>query len=228
MDNGGHNKSAGGRLRLRIASRPLQYLLEVANSLPRKASGDTETPVAPSPREDARAGGFREAYQKQWLGTVKKVITDWGAPARKYVLKDSAFEKLDERYCEVIAVSDLLNRVADFNHGRTKSGDLDEGIDLPESMALLSTIKLRLRGSRRSSGALEGSGLLQMLLGCGDLDRVKRCEREKCGKLFFAGRISNWCCSEPCRNAYKQMRHREREKQNRIVRKVLKRGKRNG
>ena len=43
-----------------------------------------------------------------------------------------------------------------------------------------------------------------------ELNRIKRCAYEKCRQIFWAGRTDRPCCSEPCRNSYRQKKHRDR------------------
>lgn len=209
--------------RLRRISKPLTRLLQIANAVPRSSSVDLGNPDLPSDREIASGGGFQQAYAASWSARVRDLVAHWAPPAKKYVLNGPQFPESDNRYAEVIAVRDLLSRLADVNQGRTRSGRIDIAVDVPESVEMVSTIKLTLKGPPVSA-ALQANGLVGTLLACADLDRVKRCAHEKCRKLFFAARMNRPCCSERCRNKYKQKRHREREKENRVARKVLGKG----
>jgi predicted RNA-binding Zn ribbon-like protein len=211
--------------RLRIPSKNLKRLLEIANGVTVMADLSREIPADPSPQEVADTGSFQKAFETRWANMITTLIDSWGATAKRYVLRGRTFAEWDERYAEAIALRDLLNSLAAKNQGRTKTEEVDILIDLPESVQLVRSLKLRLRGSP-GRAALEPRGLLGELFQSPDLDRIKRCSRDGCNRLFFAGRMNRPCCRERCRNAYKQKQHREREKGNRLYRKGLKKGER--
>jgi hypothetical protein len=116
----------------------------------------------------------------------------------------------------------ILNNVADQNAAGLP-GNSPERVYRFFSPQALPLFSLRMVKSDNGAMRAEVEPLqpLKLFLEAVDLNRIKRCAYEKCRKIFWAGRIDRPCCSEPCRNAYRQKMHREREKENRPYKKRL-------
>jgi hypothetical protein len=170
-------------------------------------------------------------------------IEFWRDPAKAYVLKakseigrdeQGVFNELYGRQVEALAIRDFLNQIANQNAVQSEA-DPDRVYRLsgsPISAVTLRMVKttglmpdtLQKPGGkpvRLRRVVFEPQGLFKDFLDVVELDRIKKCLHEKCGKIFWASRIDRPCCSESCRAAYKQKRHREREKQNRPYKKRL-------
>jgi hypothetical protein len=228
--------SASGQQRLRShpASEAIARLLQIANDVPKTADPVQDflrRPRDPSPEEICEAGGWHQAYGARWIFEIKELVRCWGKLARGYVLEVSEFEEIDKRYREAPAMRRLLDSIADQNRKRceeTKPALGDLLFELPpEAGNLLGSLCLRMENSNKLA-TIEATGLLKTLIEQAELDRIKSCAHERCGKLFWASRTDRPCCSEPCRNAYKQKRHRLKKKQNGQYKKFLDGRKRNG
>lgn len=123
------------------------------------------------------------------------------------------------RAAQATTIRFILTNVADQN----AAGYSLERVYRFFSPQMLSLFSLRMVKSDNGAmrAVVEPLEPLKLFLEKVDLNRIKRCAYEKCRKIFWAGRIDRPCCSELCRNAYRQKRHREREKQNRPYKKRL-------
>ncbi len=139
---------------------------------------------------------------------LTKIVGSWGGPARTYVLEARDYQERVERYNTATGMRDLLGAIADQN----AFGTTARTYRLPYSISLLSAFSLVQGGV-----VLEPPAPLKPFLEEVELERIKRCA--KCRKIFWAGRLNKPCCSPACRNAYKQKKHREREKENRLYKK---------
>lgn len=200
-------------------------------------SGILENPF--SDTEFAESGhDAHRATRNRWIKEIETVVESWGEAARAYVLEPKAsmareselavFEQMDKRYSLAIGFRDLLGTIADQNPTSPPNRAPDRIYRLPSSSELVSVLSLRMtpRDNADLSGGqmravLEASAPLKSFLEEVELDRIKRCAHEKCGKIFWAGRVDRPCCSDACRNAYKQKTHRERKKQNRPYKKRM-------
>jgi hypothetical protein len=109
----------------------------------------------------------------------------------------------------------ILNTIADQNPAIPDSNDPGPpgGVySLLRATQALPAISMRTVSGRT---VLEPAEPLNAFLNEVELVRIKRCAYEKCKKLFWAGRVDKPCCSRSCGNAYKQQRHRDRQRANR-------------
>jgi predicted RNA-binding Zn ribbon-like protein len=221
------------RLRSRPAPEAIARLLQIVNDVPKSADPLKDfvgRPRDPSSEEVSEAGGWIQAYRARWILELKEFVRYWGESARRYVLEASEFEEIDKRYRAAPALRKLLESIADQNRKRAEAVKPvfdDLFFELPaEAHNLLDSLALRMSNANKHA-TIEATGLLKTLIEEAELDRIKSCAFETCGKLFWAGRIDRPCCSEPCRNAYRQKRHRLKKKQNEEYRERLHGKKRN-
>lgn len=193
-----------------------------------------------SDAECSEAGGDgKRALRARWMKQIETIVQSWGDSARAYVLepkesmandRERIVFEMNKRYSLAISIRDLLHAIADQNPTSPPKNAPDRVYSLPYSAGLLSTLTLRMVRNDNSEGevkerprraVLEPPEPLRLFLEEVELDRIKRCAYEKCGKIFWAGRVDRPCCSEVCRNAYRQRKHREKGKENRRYRKGL-------
>jgi hypothetical protein len=188
--------------------------------------------------EEAGGDGQR-ALRVRWMKQIETIVEPWGDSARTYVLEpkqslpgaaDHLFFEMQRRYSLAISIRDLLDTIAEQNATSPATNHFDRIYKLPYSVELLSTLSLRMARNdisesvvkeRPRRAVLEPAEPLKRFLEEVELDRIKRCAYEKCRKIFWAGRIDRPCCSEICRNSYRQKKHRERKKENRRYNKRL-------
>jgi hypothetical protein len=137
------------------------------------------------------------------------------------------------RALEVLGIRNLLAAIADQNRKTENASNLayripatlfrEFSLRMVEASGASTPKVERSVGVRRLSrrAVIEPKEPLNQFLEQVELERIKRCRHDKCERIFWAGRLDRTCCSEPCRNAYKQKRHRAREAQNRPYRKGL-------
>lgn len=108
-----------------------------------------------------------------------------------------------------------LGSIAEQN----SSGENASTYALQDCPEFLSRVSLRMVNGR---AVVEPLQPLKQFLDEVELSRIKRCSYEKCGKLFWAGRLTRPCCSDACGNAYRQKKHRDQERENRPYKKRMK------
>ncbi len=195
----------------------------------------------PSAGEVAEAGGdINRVIRTRWAKKIETAVASWGEAARAYVTKPTKSRERDregivfemqKRYSLALSIRDLLNAVADQNPTSPHENATDRIYRLPYSVDFLSMLSLRMARQddaegavkKRSRGAvIEPPEPLKRFLDEVELGRIKRCAYEKCAKIFWASRIDKPCCSDTCRNAYKQQKHRDRERENQPYKEFLK------
>lgn len=230
MSHREHSSYSIGSEGLRIIAPTTALAIAVANGVRQSDASEIDSwipiPRDPTPEEVRRFGGTRSAYEALWVISVRKHITDehWDLAARDYVLEPQDFGEIDRRVHEAIALRELFSAIAEQNAARQKQDRNEIVLALPPSIDLLRSMKLHVSRQRKQA-RLESEGLLKALIEEGELGRIRRCAYEKCQRFFLAGRVDTPCCQKSCRNAHKQKRHREREKQNRALKKRTKRRK---
>ena len=224
-----HRLSEDDSERLRRAPPIITFAIKIANDVP-KGLNDLHD-IRETPKEDfVNRWGLHHARPPMlWLGALKRRVAEdgWGVIAREYVFGSPDIPETGRRYHEAIALRDLFMSIANQNEARPKGHPGDITLSLPPSPELLASLTLFVSRSNKKA-RLEPRGLFKAILDEGELGRIRVCAYEKCERLFWAGRVDRPCCQESCRNAYKQKRHREREKQNRANNKTRKRSKSNG
>ncbi len=211
--------------------------------LKRLLGGTLESPYSDAEFAEAGRNAYR-ATRTRWFKQIETIVESWGEAARAYVLEPKrcaardgeciVFEKINERYSLAIGIRDLLHAIAAQNPPNPPANAHDRIYHLPYSIELVSTLSLRMAKSNESESAvkrrprcavLEPPEPLKKFLEEVELDRIKRCAYKECRRIFWAGRIDRPCCSEVCRNAYRQQKHRDDKKKNRPYKKwLLKKG----
>jgi hypothetical protein len=184
-------------------------------------------------------GDARDVARSRWLKKIETTVESWGESGRAYVMgpresethnpEDVVFD-MQKRYTLAISIRDLLSSIAEENETSPRENAAERIYRLPYSVELVSTLSLRMTQSDPRATAKEPSRRavieppepLARLLEEVELGRIKRCAYEKCRKIFWAGRLDRPCCSDSCRNAYKQKRHRDRDRENRPYKQFLK------
>lgn len=230
MSHSEHSYYGIGSEGLRIIAPATALAIAVANGVRESNVSEIDAwipiPRDPTPAEIRRFGSARIAYAALWATCIRKRITDerWDLAATDYVLEPQDFGEIDRRVHEAIALRELFSAIAEQNAARQKQDRNEIVLALPPSIDLLRSMKLRVSVDRKQA-RLESEGLLKALVEEGELGRIRRCAYEKCQRFFLAGRVDTPCCQKSCRNAHKQKRHREREKQNRALKKRTKKRK---
>lgn len=222
------------RLRARREPEIVRQFIRIANKEP----GSESILRALTPET---SDGYRQLADllKRGPESVRKELVE-AAPKD---LHDKDFLRWAWRTQTATTIRTLLSAIADQNptsppksaraireamEGR--NGQLDSApgrtYQLPPVPEVLSAFSLRMMRSeagetnnRTMRAALVPAGPLKQFLEEVELDRIKRCAFEKCKKIFWAGRLDRPCCSDTCRNAYKQKRHRDRERKKRPLKK---------
>jgi hypothetical protein len=226
MADSKYSSAAIAKKRLRKDFPYTSLTLAVTNAVPAAASKELlSSQQDPWPNEIKADGEIGPSHPAVGVSHLKRHMAEdgWGLAAKAYVCERRTAKEMDERYHEVIALWALFADIAQQNAARGKEQPGEILFSLPPSIGLLSSLKLFRHRAR-----LEAKGLLKKVLDEGQLDGIKRCAYEKCGRFFWAQRIDRPCCQESCRNAYRQKRHREREKQNRVTKKRLRKKKERG
>jgi hypothetical protein len=238
------------RLRTRLVPPTVAEFIDIANSAGALESKDTPDPFLAlqadmelSMEDVDAAGSEHNATLLYYMKGIEAAVQNWDDPARGYVLAhgksldhdlDQAFRNMRDRYQHVSGIRDLLIHIADENSSAIPRRP-DLAYSLPWTIwILLSLTVVQRPRSKRSIrpgrdteighagvAVIEPQEPFRQFLKEVELDRIKRCAYEKCRRIFWAGRADRPCCSESCRNAHKQKKHREREKQNRPYRKRL-------
>lgn len=196
----------------------------------------------PEPQADpGMSGGSRdllsEALEKtepespnSWgapgVACIRNIVdSSWGSDARAYVLASEEFNDMLDLYRSALGFRDLLYCIAEQNSKSVSENVATGTYSLPVSAKLMSTLTLQMRPVTTKgppSGAeIVPSGPLRQCLNELELSRIKRCAYGNCRNLFWAGRLDRSCCSEVCRNAYRQKMHRDRQRENRPYKKGL-------
>jgi hypothetical protein len=204
----------------------VKQFIQIANGVPKPKPDPTfpglnEDPLWEALQTAAESDRIDPIRQKAILTNVVEV--SWLGGAKAYVLEAKGYSAMIDRYQTGVAIRDLLDAIASQNSTDQHPGARTRIYSLPQSGDLLSRLALRMvensneecRTKRREmTAAIVPSEPLRQFLEEVELDRIKRCGHEKCGNLFWAGRVDKPCCSETCRNAYKQKKHRESAKAN--------------
>ena len=195
----------------------------------------------PSEAEFADAGrDLNHVVQRRLEKKIEATIEPWGETARAYVMEpreskaregETIAWEMHKHYKLALCIRDLLSTIADQNPPTAPGIATERIYRLPYSVELLSTLSLRMARKNdspgvvkeRSRGAvIEPAEPLERFLYAVDLSRIKRCAYENCKRIFWAGRYDRPCCSDMCRNAYKQKKHRDRKRANRRYKEFLK------
>jgi hypothetical protein len=220
-------------LRTRLEPETVGRFIRIANDVP-EAELDPDFPGMPrNPLFEAFMKTQLESAD-EWptagVSIIRKIVRDWGEHARAYVLEGKTYGEMDWRYNLARTFRDLLSAIASQNPMSPFKTASDRIYKLPHSATLLSTLSLRMvrttdsrpaATKRLKCAVIEPPEHLREFLEHVELERIKRCAYEKCSKIFWAGRIDTPCCSEPCRNAYRQKKHRDKKRENRPYKKRL-------
>jgi hypothetical protein len=160
-------------------------------------------------------------------------LVEWGdvMPRRsrvKYQPGQEEFLRGHHRDRIAKAVGDLLRGIAFQNSAAMEKSAGGFSYWIYDCRELLSEFCLRMVRSHNDAAkngemraVLEPREPMKTFLAEVELSRVKRCAYEACAKIFWAGRLDQPCCSDACGNAYRQKRHRDREKENRPYKKRM-------
>jgi hypothetical protein len=203
----------------------------------------TNADLVLSTEEIDAVGGEHNAALLFKMQRIRVIAENWNEPARGLVLGhetprlgpelERAHRHMIDLYIYVSGIRDFLSRIADEN-SRALGETSAPVYSLPSTtlFSLSLTVAQRPKSKRRTrrgdieighaAGAvIEPQKPFRQFLTEVELDRIKRCAHESCMRIFWASRTDRPCCSESCRNAYKQKKHRDREKLNRPYRKRL-------
>jgi hypothetical protein len=221
-------------LRIRTEPTIVRKLIDIANGVPSEIANDSIASLDPLHKWMSNPANLNElVVDRAWIKQIESIVGSWGTSAKLFVLEPKTPKEMYERYYAAIGIRDLLCAIADQNPTNPVKRLPDHIYQVPDSSGLFSALSLRmvrndeLKGClteprQRAVAVLEPKEPLKQFLAEVELDRIKRCAYEKCRQIFWAGRVDKPCCSEACRNAYRQKKHREGQKKNRPYQKRLK------
>ncbi len=209
----------------------IDYVNDVPSNVPLSSSRAIElgNPFAPAPdltsdeRETQFVANSRELFEECFFAFSEKYKNELLAEKKEHLLKTNpgnserriyhrVIAMALRRYDDIVAKREILIDIANYFAALRKGGyfsESDDAIQTGDGKYLkLPGIYVPL--SRSGTIGKVDTGLAAAFHDV-DLDRIRICEI--CSHFFWAAYKNSFTCSEPCLNALRQRRHREKNKE---------------
>lgn len=199
---------------MRPAPNKLAELIELHNAI-------YESPEAREEKNLMKLEEARKASDAVWWYQADEEALKLCLKDAPKLIRDYVYRESNEVYFEPSTNDDDISRVEraaaryeDLRESLVKLSDFTNyNTDTPGKAD--KQIARIVQGTIRI--ARDGQGLVKLVkdtfstaIEGAEYDRIRKCLREKCNKVFYAGRLTIKCCSAACANAYRNKKLRDK------------------